>query len=228
MPRRPRTRVNGACPKCNIKPSSAPGDDVKLLNSSELHRLNKLRSKEGQPLINIRKIIRVFADYLAKNNTDLKKFGYANPSQWVNAMLKDVECDRDNTWVFAVEGGQAVAYASGEVMSHDARASRHAKDPKDRLFLYIANVCSVKPGCGSEAMRKLIEQQISKMRRSGVKGDITVVLNFTPDKDFLLPYYSKMGFRVLSKHSSPKEHHCAMAVSDPVHSVVMCKTCPGA
>lgn len=223
MPRRPQKRVNSAVPSCKVKPSQPHGDDVKFLNSSELRKVNNRRRSKGKPLINIEEIIKVFAKYLEENGTDLKPFGYNKLSEWVEAMLEDVRRDKDNTWVFAVEKDKAVAYANGEVMRYTVPTTRlTSKDNKN--FLYIPNVCSVLPGCGSEALNQLIKQQISNMRCNGVTDDITVMLNFTPSKKFLAGYYSKMGFKLLSKLSSPKVCHCARLIKDPVHSVVMYKT----
>jgi hypothetical protein len=222
MPRRPQKRVNRTVPS----PPQPHRDDVKFLNSSGLRAVNKRRRSEGKPPINIEEIIKVFAKYLDENDTDWEPFRYKNSSEWVKAMLEDVRRDKKNTWVFAVLENKAVAYASGEVMTYTVPTTRTSKD-EDKDFLYIPNVCSVLPGCGSEATKQLIEQQISNMRCNGVKRDITVMLNFTPSKKFLVAYYSKMGFKLLSKLSSPKVCHCARLITDPVHSVVMYKTCHG-
>jgi hypothetical protein len=224
MPRRPQKRVNSAVPSCKANPSQPDGDEVKFFNSSDLRTVNKRRRLEGKPPINIEEIIKVFADYLEENDTDLEPFGFTNFSKWVEAMIEDVRRDKVNTWVFAVEKGKAVAYACGEVMRYTVPTTRLTSKDNHKTFLYIANVCSVKPGCGSEAMKQLIEQQILNMRCNGAKGDITVMLNFTPGKKFLAAYYSKLGFKLLSKLSSPKECHCAKVIKDPVHSVVMYKT----
>lgn len=227
MPRGPRIRAKLGEVNVKSKPSHPNGDDFTPLNSSELRKVDNIRLSEGKPPIDIKQIIEVFAAYLKKTKIDLKPFGFKRFSEWVEAMLEHVRLDTDNTWVFVVEGDKAVAFASSEVLEYTVRATRSTSKVKGNKFLYIGNLCSLVPGWGSKALTKLVQEQILDMRGNGVKGDITVMLNFTPSSTYLAAYYSKLGFKFLSKLSSPKVWHCAKVIKDPVHSEVMYKTFRG-
>jgi hypothetical protein len=198
-----------------------------LLNSSELRVVNKNRKLCGLPPIDIKRVIKVFAEYLQKTRTAIKIHGYRRFSDWVDFMVKHVAQDLDDSWLFVVtKAGDAVAFASCEVFTVEHRKTRQKSADREKMnpFIYISNVCSLEKGYGRKAMELLIEQQILKLRSDGVKGDITVMLNFTPSSEYLYKYYAGMGFEGLSKQDSFKLSSYAKVIEDSVHREVMYKT----
>jgi len=227
MPRPPRIRARRG-PASDESESAQPnGDGVMLLNSSELRAVNKNRALCGLKPIKIKSVIDVFAKYMQKTRTAIKKYGYRSFSHWVDNMLKHVAEDLDDSWLFVVtKAGDAVAFASCEVMTVKHRKTRHTPAGRKKMnrFIYMSNVCSLEKGYGKKAMELLIKQQISKMRSDGVRGDITVMLNFSPKSEYLPTYYANMGFQPLSKQDNFVLSSYAEAIKDSVHHTVMYKT----
>jgi hypothetical protein len=225
MPRRPQKRVKSAKPSRKVNPPQPNGDDVKLLNSSDLRKVNESRRSKGKPPINIKPVIKAFSEYMRKTGTVIKKYGLRTFPEWVESMLQHVKSDHEDSWMFAVRNGTALAFTSCEVMKVDFRTSRHTRDCQATMppFIYISNVCSREKGLGKRTMDLLIKQQLARLRAAKVRGTITVMLNFTTASEYLGAYYTNMGFQTFKKLDSFRLSSYAKAIEDSVHRVVMYK-----
>jgi hypothetical protein len=219
--------------------------DLTMVDSIQLRDINKERSLNGLPPVNVTKVIEDFAEYLKEKKTAVTKYGLKGPSKfkdWSNRMLENIKHDTDGSWMFALPpdkldpNSTAVAFASIEVMAVSQPSTRNNKDkPPLNDLIYLANVCSNAGkglGVGRKVMEQLIEQVIGKMRSSGVVGDITVMLNFTPDEERLFRLYSAMGFTELPQESERSDEDkfklsiYAGMIKDSVHSKVMYRHIP--